>query len=357
MNQPIAPFTCTHSPNLPELLFDLNCTLAISTYQAGKVVFISSKDRKNLVQLPRSFKNPMGIAFKDNNLAIATQNEVITLANHPAMAHTYPKKPGTYDGIFIPRAVYYTGDVDIHDLEWVNNELWAVNTRFSCIARISDQYSFESIWKPYFITSLAPEDRCHLNGMATEGGRLKFVSALGNTDQAEGWRTHRTTEGIIIDTENQEIIAKDLAMPHSPRVYENKLWVLLSATGELVEIDKNNGRVTTLKKLDGFVRGMCKYGDYLFIGLSKIRKESSAFGDLPIAKKAVACGIAVIYVPQMSVVGHLKYETSVEEIYDVKILPHFKRPGLLSHEGPEHRMALVTPDGTYWAKNNSTSHG
>ena len=353
MNHPLPPFTCTHSPNLPELLYDLGCTLAISTYQAGKVIFISSKDRKGLVQLPRSFKKPMGIAIAHDHMAIATQDEVVTLVNSPVMAPGYPKQPNTYDGMFIPRSVYYTGEVDIHDLEWVNGELWAVNTKFSCIAKINERYSFESIWKPDFITSLAPEDRCHLNGMALDQGKVSYVSALGNTDEAEGWRANRAGGGIVIDAKSQEVIAHDLSMPHSPRVYDGKLWILLSATGELAEVDTNNGKLTILKRLDGFVRGMCRYGDYLFVGLSKIRKKSSAFGDMPIAKKATACGIVVIYIPQMSIAGSLTYEASVEEIYDIKVIPDFKRPGLLNHESPEHRMALVTPDGTYWARNTT----
>ncbi|MBK6484664.1 MAG: hypothetical protein KBF32_00085 [Chitinophagales bacterium] len=47
MNSPVpsfAPFRCTFSPQLPELLLKLNCSIAITTYQAGKLVFISPAD-------------------------------------------------------------------------------------------------------------------------------------------------------------------------------------------------------------------------------------------------------------------------------------------------------------------------
>ena len=51
----LAPFSCQYTPQIPELLQHLNCSIAISTYQAGKVVFISAKDENNLIQLPRNF--------------------------------------------------------------------------------------------------------------------------------------------------------------------------------------------------------------------------------------------------------------------------------------------------------------
>src|SRR5688572_12573310 len=135
----LPPFTCSFSPNIPELLMRLNCSIAISTYQAGKVIFISAKDSQQLIQLPRSFKKPMGIALRENKMAIATREEVVVLQNVPAAAEHYPKQPNKYDALFMPRAVYYTGELDIHDLHWTSRGLLAVNTRFSCLALIDNQ--------------------------------------------------------------------------------------------------------------------------------------------------------------------------------------------------------------------------
>ena len=95
MSQPLSPsFTCSYSPNVPELLQQLNCTLALSTFQAGKVILLSAIDANKLVQLPRSFARPMGLATDAHRLAIATAAEVIVLANAPEMAPNYPPKPG-----------------------------------------------------------------------------------------------------------------------------------------------------------------------------------------------------------------------------------------------------------------------
>lgn len=348
--KPPAPFTCNFSANTPELLQQLGITIAISTYQAGKVIFISATDQENLIQLPRNFKKAMGMAIRKDKIAIAVEDEVVVLTNSPDLARTYPPKPGVYDGIFLPRATYYTGHVDMHDLEWSGEELLGVNTRFSCLARIDTNYSFTPVWKPKFISKLVPEDRCHLNGMAMEGGKVKYVSALGKTDTFEGWRPDKANGGIIIDVEQNEVVAEGLAMPHSPRLYEGELYCLLSAEGQLIKIDPEKGSYEVMHQFGAYVRGMAKYDDYLFVGLSKIRKKSSSFGDLPISEKSQASGIEILHFPTMSKVAMLKYQTSVEELYDVKILEGMRRPNVLSTLKEDFRKALVIPDGTYWIK-------
>ena len=350
MAESLPPFSCTYSPNIPELLQSLNCSLAISTYQAGKVILISPKDRDHLVQLPRQFSKPMGMALQGNKMALATLSEVIVLVNNTELAQTYPRQPNVYDSLFIPRSLYYTGEVDIHDLHWTSKGLLAVNTRFSCLAYINEDYSFSPFWKPGFITNISPDDCCHLNGLAMEADTPKFVTVLGKMNSPQGWRSTKGTGGCLIDINTNEIIVENLPMPHSPRIYDNKVYVLLSATGELAEIDIQKQNYKVIKRLDGFVRGMDRIGDYIFIGLSKLRQTSTAFADLPIAQRSIFCGVVVMHLPTASISGYIKYENSVEEIYDVKVLPGMLRPGILNHDKPEFRMALSTPEKTFWAQ-------
>ena len=349
MNPTAAAFACTHSPNLPELLDRLNCSLALSTYQAGKVILISAVTKDRLIQLPRNFAKPMGIAVDGAKLAIATLTEVMVFNNASRMAPNYPQQPNTYDALYLPRATYFTGEVDIHDLHWLGETLIAVNTRFSCLAVIDHRFSFSPQWKPYFISRMSPDDQCHLNGVAFENGKPKFVTALGKTSTPEGWRQNKETGGIVMEVSSNTIVAEGLSMPHSPRLYNQKLYVLESAAGNLVCIDPAHGKKEIVVTVNGFVRGMDKAGDFLFIGLSQLRKKSVAFHDLPIAGKSVFCGIVVVHLPTAKVVAHLKYENSVEEIYDVRVLHGVKRPGMVSTQKLEHRLALTTPQEDYWA--------
>jgi uncharacterized protein (TIGR03032 family) len=327
----------------------LDCTLAISTFQAGKVIFISPKDDEHLVQLPRTFRQPMGIAYTEPGLAIATKDEVIVLANSPELATHYPNQPQTYDALFMPRATYYTGHVDIHDLVWGGDGLLAVNTSFSCICRINDRFSFEPIWQPNFIDKLASEDRCHLNGMVLNQGRPKYATALGMTNAVQGWKVNIPGGGILVDVPSNEILLADLLMPHSPRLVGDDLYLLLSATGELAIAYPTEGRLEVVRQLEGFVRGMAIHKDYAFVGTSRLRRNSSSFGKLPISEKAVHCGIEIVHLPTAAWVGRIRYEASVDEIYDVQVLPGLRRPGIVNTEGETHKLGLSIPGATYWA--------
>ena len=347
-----APFSCVHSREFPDILLNLGCTLVLSTYQAGKVVLLSAKDSDTLVQLPRSFKKPMGLGISNDGqrLAVATQDEVVTLANAPELASTYPNNPNTYDALYVPRASYFTGELDIHDMHWGTAGLWAVNTRFSCLSLIDDQFSFNPQWQPEFISKLAPNDHCHLNGLAMENDQPRYVTALGTTDNAEGWRERKLDGGILMDINNQELLVQRLSMPHSPRICDDKLFVLNSASGTLLHVDRASGETEIVNHLPGFARGMAKYGDYLFIGVSKLRKKHATFGDLPIASQSIFCGVVVIHLPSGNLAGSVQYLNACEEIYDVQVLPNTRRPGILGVENETYRLALATPDDCFWGQ-------
>lgn len=352
MTRPTQPFACRHTPDLPELLADLDCSLVISTYQAGKLILISS-DGERLIQLPRTFDNPMGIALDGSRLAVATKLEIVLLANEPRLAAAYPKQPGSYDALFVPRSVHFCGQLMIHDMVWTKQGLLGVNTLFSCLFRLDPDFSFAPMWTPPFISQLAPEDRCHLNGLAVIDGAPRYATALGDTDTAGGWRKRKERGGILFDVESGEIILRDLPMPHSPRVYDDDLYVLLSATGEVAKVDIERGQLEVIHRIDGFVRGMARIGDHLFVTSSRVRKNHT-FGDLPLAREGRPfCGITVLHLPTGAQVGELRYVRSCEEIYDIQILPGIKRPGILGLADSTHRRALSLPEQTFWGQDEA----
>lgn len=322
----------------------------LSTYQAGKLIFLSPKDEHSLVQLPRTYNKVMGVGLHEEKMVLATKDEVIVLRNSPALAHHYPRKPATYDSLFMPRATYNTGLVDIHDIDFTDNhQIVAVNTSFSCLVTIDDNYSFTPIWHPPFISRLASEDRCHLNGMALVNGHPKYVTAFNQGDTPQSWRSEVTTGGIIMDIDSNECIAQNLPMPHSPRWWNDELYVLLSAKGALAKVDIETGQYDIVMQTKGFVRGLAFYGDYAFIGLSKLRQNSSTFGQLPFAKEAQQAGILVVHLPTGALIGQMIYQATVDEIYDIQVLPNSIRPNALNMERPDYKMGLHIPDTTFWA--------
>lgn len=356
MQQPdpsLAPFACQYTSQVPELLLKLGCTLAITTYQAGKLVFISPKDEHSLIQLPRTFDKPMGVAedIASDKLALACRDYVQIFSNSKDLAGFYPPAPQKYDALYMPRLTYHTGQLDIHDLNFgKDGKLYAVNTLFSCLVTLDDNYNFTPYWQPWFVDKIVSEDRCHLNGMAMQDGLPKYATAFNTGNTTQSWRENITQTGVIMDVTTNEIVVDGLAMPHSPRIYNGELYCLLSATGELIKVDPEAGTYDVVVKLDGFVRGMDLYQGYLFIGLSKLRKNSSTFAKLDFADDSNEAGIMIVHLPTASMAGKITYQTSLDEIYDVHVLADKRRPNILNTLKPEHKMGISIPNSTFWAK-------
>ncbi|MBL4585714.1 MAG: TIGR03032 family protein [Flavobacteriales bacterium] len=347
--QPLAPFSCSFSPQLPELLLKVNCSIAITTYQAGKLVLISPVDENRLKQLPRSFNKPMGFELAGDRMVLATKEEMIVFENSPGLAEHYPNKKNTYDSLFVPRVTFHTGQVDMHDAAFGTDGIWAINTSFSCLCQVNGNHNFVPKWQPPFITELVSEDRCHLNGLVMKDGKPKYVTALGTGNTPQSWRETIVDGGILMDVETNEMILEGLAMPHSPMLYKDELYMLLSATGELIKVNIAEKSYEVVKKIEGFCRGMDVHNDYAFIATSKLRQNSSTFAKLPFAQHASKAGIKVIHLPTMALVGEMNYETTVDEIYSLKVLPNTIRPNILNTINPIHKYALSIPGQTFWA--------
>lgn len=341
------PFQARYTPNFPELLNKLGGTIMLTTYQTGKVIMLSS-DADNISQLVRDFDRPMGVAFYGDIMAMALRTNVTVFKNSKELAITYPSKPNTYDTLYYPTSQKITSYIDTHDVVFSNQGLVAVNTSYSCLVKLDGKNSFEPIWKPPFIDELISGDACHLNGVCVdENYNLKYVTAFGQTTKPGGWRMNKLSGGFVMDVQTNEFLATNLAMPHSPRVYKNELYVLLSATEELVKIDRTTGELENIVKVDGFIRGLSFFENYAFIGVSKLRK-SHTFGDLPIARKKLHAGVVVVNLDTKEKVAEIFYEDKLEEIYDVHFIPNAKRINIMNHQMIQTNPAIITPNFSHW---------
>ena len=280
-----------HTANLPALFDLLQISLVVSTYQAGKVIVVRN-DGGVLNTHFRTFTKPMGIAADRARLTIGGTNTVWDYRNMPAVAAKL-EPVGKHDACYIPRRVHVTGDIDIHEMAHDGDgELWIVNTRFCCLCTLDAEHSFHPRWRPPFVSALAPEDRCHLNGLGMVEGKPKYVTALGETDTPGGWRANKASGGIVMDIETNEILLRGLSMPHSPRWYQGKLWFLESGQGSLALADLQRGTWQTVAHVPGFTRGLDFYGPLAFIGLSQVR-ETAVFSGIPLVEqiKERTCGV------------------------------------------------------------------
>jgi uncharacterized protein (TIGR03032 family) len=321
-----------HSRNFPAILEHLGASLLVSTYQAGKL-FVVGAQRGALALSFHNVEQAMGIAASRDRVAVGTGSQVWYLHNTPEIAPRL-EPAGRYDGCFLARTSHFTGAIDGHELAWSGDELWVVNTLFSCLCTLDERYSFVPRWRPPFISALAAEDRCHLNGLAMapeERGELapQYVTALAETDTPAGWRPTKATSGCLIDVPTGRTVAQGLAMPHSPRVHQGRVWLLDSGTGRLVVVDPTTGRVATVAELPGYARGLALHQSLAFVGLSKIR-ETAVFGGLPIAqpREGLQCGVAIIDLQTGRHLARLEFQSGVEEIFSVEILPGIRFPAV-----------------------------
>ena len=306
-----------YSNNLGEILKYLKITLFFSTYQAGKLGVVTVKDNALDIAF-HNFERAMGMAVSPARMAVGGKDWVYFLKNDTDLAAQI-EPPGSHDACFLTKSGQYTGDISIHDLAWGNEDLWIVNTRFSCLCTLSNSYNFLPQWRPNFVSAIAPEDRCHLNGMAMVNGLPKYVTVLGKTDTPGGWRENKATAGCILEVPSSKVITEGLSMPHSPRIHKNTLWVLNSGKGELTAVDIKTGKQEMIVALPGYTRGMAFVDRFAFIGLSKIR-ETAIFGNLPISDRFndLKCGIAVVDLQRREMISCLEFKSGVDEIFDVQ---------------------------------------
>ena len=90
------PFNYQHTKSFAQILHALKSSLVLSTYQTGKVVMFSPKSEEQLIQLPRNFRKPMGVASYDKHLAIACLNEIVLTHRSQNAAKSYPNKQNVY---------------------------------------------------------------------------------------------------------------------------------------------------------------------------------------------------------------------------------------------------------------------
>jgi len=327
----------THS--LPRLLSQLGVSLLVSTYQAGKVVAVGVAQGE-LTLSYHNFERAMGLAVKPDGIAVGARAQVWFLPSAPDLAARV-EPAGRHDACFLTRSSHFTGEIQAHELAWAGDELWLVNTAFSCLCTLDGRHSFVPRWRPQFLTALAAEDRCHLNGLAMADGAPKYVTALAETDTPQGWRPTKVTSGCLIEVASGQTVARGFAMPHSPRVHRGRLWMLHSGAGQLVLVEPTSGRTETVTELPGYMRGLAFYDRFAFVGLSKIR-ETSTFGGMPIAERRpeLKCGVGVVDLDTGRLAAHLEFVTGVEEIFDVQVLPGARCPVL---SGPYPSLDATAP--------------
>jgi uncharacterized protein (TIGR03032 family) len=339
----VAPLASVHTSNLPAILAELRSSILITTYQHGKLIAVRSEGTRLNTHFV-GFAKPMGLVADGGKLIVGTETGIREFWNVPNVSARLDP-PGRHDAVYVFRNHHVTGNIDIHEMALGAGECWYVNTRFSCLCTLDREVSFAPRWRPRFITGLSPEDRCHLNGLAMLDGKPRWLTALGATDTPQGWRANKKDGGILLDLSSNDVVARGLSMPHSPRWYRGRLWLLESGKGSLATLDLATGSVETVARLPGFTRGLDFIGPLAFVGLSQLR-ETNAFTDIPITdeNRDRMSGVWVVNIETGQTIAYLKFSAAVQEIFAVQLLPGIAWPEILDDDSELLQTTYVLPD-------------
>lgn len=316
-----------------------NISLAFSTYEGGKLMIVGPGNTEPVIT-ERDFPRCMALHVdNDQNIWLTSDIYIFQLENGLNDGQIYENG---WDRLYMPRNAHLTGGVDIHEITVANDGfMYGVITGHNCVARINhnDKGCFSPYWKPPFINNIITADRCHLNGICLEDGALAYATMVAKTREANEWKQHRNSGGIIMDMRNNEIVASDLCMPHTPRIYEGDLWFLEAGKGYLCRCDQKTGEVERVLWRPGFLRGLHFYKNFAFICSSAPRDET--FDGLPLDEELgkrnadPRCAVDIIDMTSGELACSAHITGFVREIYDVAILQGCRQPllhGLTSEE-------------------------
>src|SRR5205823_3882566 len=147
-------FALTTSRGFESWLHRSAGALAFTTYQAGKLFLLGLRGDGRLSVFERTFARCIGLAVSSDSrtFLLATQYQLYRFDN--------ALPPGSlqdnHDAVYVPRLVWITGDLDIHDVGFGGDgsPVFA-NTLFSCLASASQGWSFMPLWRPPFVSKLA----------------------------------------------------------------------------------------------------------------------------------------------------------------------------------------------------------
>jgi uncharacterized protein (TIGR03032 family) len=328
-------------------LSEQDASLAFTTYQGGALFLLGLGDGGRLSLFNRTFDRCMAVCGDGDTLYVSTLYQLWRLENVLRQGETHQG----YDRLYVPQLAYTTGDLDIHEIavDGAGRPLF-VNTLFSCLATVSERYSFKTVWRPPFVSKLAAEDRCHLNGVAMAAREPRYATAIAPSDVADGWRDHRETGGVLIDVQSGEIVVDGLSMPHSPRIHGGRVWLLESGSGYFGYADLEHGRFERVTFCPGYARGLAFIGNFAVVGLSKPRRNRTFSGlvldrNLAARHAEARCGLIVIDLATGDAIHWLRITGVVDELYGVAHLPSVRRPMTVGLKTDEIRRVIsMAPD-------------
>lgn len=327
-------FSSSATPSFLEFLQIFHISLAVTSYDCQRlIVFRQKNDNIDTLLVPMA--RPRGLAVHENKLTVAAYTEIINYYRHDQTAG-FDEAGLEADAVFLPRNSHITGEINVHDLAWGQGGLWMVNSRFSCICTLQPDLSFKPQWWPKFLKGPTGDGAGHLNCMAMREGKPAYATCFGAFTEGRSWRAESDlSTGLLIDVQTDEVVLEGLCMPHSPKLYKDKVYLCNSGHGTVMCYDPITKTAETVLEVQGFTRAMTFYRDYMIVCCSKFRHSERA-APLPVSLKYQEshAGIYIVDMSTMSIVAFCRFDGDVSQLYDVAVIEESVQPEILGLQDP-----------------------
>jgi uncharacterized protein (TIGR03032 family) len=319
------------------------CSLAFTSYQTGQLFLVGRLPEGKISFHQQNYVRAMGVHATPQRVYLGALFQIWRLENVLA---PHERANEHFDRLYVPRNAQTTGDIDVHELAVDRaGRVVFVNTKYSCLATLSVTRGFRPIWKPPFISRLAAEDRCHLNGLAMKDGVPAYVTAVSRSDVLNGWRDRRHEGGVLVEVATDRIVTDQLSMPHSPRIAEDGIWLLDSGRGMLARVDPATGAKEDVAFCPGFLRGLSLHGGYAIVTVSKPR--DGAFSGLALQDELARrdgdpwCGVCIVDRRSGDIVEWIRFGGEIKELFDVSVIPDVQCPMALGAASPDIQSMIT----------------
>lgn len=305
-----------------------NISLLLSSPSNGQLLSIGC-DQSGFSYDSVPCPKPMGISNCGNDLVICVDRSLkwFKLAPFNAAAEDIEADGYFASNTYMALHSNYVGEVDCHEVHLSCSGLIFAATKFNCISTLDQSGYLSGLWHPSFIDRLVYEDRCHLNGLASDPSDKEnfIVSCHGQKNKAKSWIDSDLAQGCLLHSKHGFLLRNNVVMPHSPRIWHEDIVFCNSGHGSLDLFDMKSLMHERVTKLPGFTRGLSILGNYAIVGYSKARERFFS-KDLPVFHSVnghadLKCGLAIVDLLSGQILHALEFISGIDELFDVQVMP------------------------------------
>jgi uncharacterized protein (TIGR03032 family) len=266
----LGAYNISASPGFGDWLAEQGTSIAVS--DGAQLIMVGRDGNGGLRAETRGFQGIGAVAAGGpGTLYVTTSWQLVRMQN--ALLEGRLDAEGR-DAVYLPQKGWTIGAVGVYDLAASpGGAPFFTSALCNCIATVSSRLNFTAVWKPPFISELGGGDRCHLTGLALDGGELAYAVCASESDEVDGWREAPAGAGVVVDAREHRVLARGLSLPHTPRLYEGELYVAGGGDAGLLRIGREDGRVEVVARVPGFARGLDFVGSFALVGCSTLHGD------------------------------------------------------------------------------------